>query len=479
MNILLTGVTGYIGGRMLPVLLAANHQVYCLTRDKKRMPEEYHSNPQIHLIEGDLVKGSGLENIPEDIDAAYYLVHSMSVSTNHFEEDEQHAASNFVHCLSNTRIKQVIYLSGFEHDKNLSKHLESRKETGEILKSAKNYAVTVLHAGIVIGSGSASFEIIRDLVEKLPVMFVPEFMENKCQPIAVRDVLFYLTSVLGNEAAYNRDFDIGGPDVLSYKEMLQHVAKVRGLRRHIFVLPLIRTRLCANWLYFITTTSYKLALNLTESMKNNTVCEEHAICDLFPRDLLDYDTAVKFAYEKEENDDVFTSWRDAFSSSGINWKISDRIHIPQFGVYKHIQDTVLEIPVEEALDRIWQTGGENGWWYANWLWRLRGFLDLFDHGVGIKRGRTHKTVLYPGETVDFWRVLIASKKEKRLLLYAEMWMPGEGWLDFRIISMLEGPTLRISATMRPKGIPGRLYWYMTLPFHNSIFTGMGKKLAKK
>ncbi|MGL5690945.1 MAG: SDR family oxidoreductase [Bacteroidales bacterium] len=479
MNILLTGVTGYIGGRMLPLLLAANHQVYCLIRDIKRMPEEYRQNPQIHLIEGDLVKGSGLAAIPEDLDVAYYLVHSMSGSTTHFLEDELQAATNFVNRIKETRIRQVIYLSGFDHEKNLSKHLESRKETADILKSSDHFAVTVLHAGIVIGSGSASFEIISDLVEKLPVMLVPEFMENKCQPIAVRDVLFYLTSVLGNENTYNRDYDIGGPDILSYKEMLLHVAKVRGLKRHIFVFPIIRTRLCANWLYFVTSTSYKLALNLTESMKNNTICAEHLIQELFPRDLLNYDTAVQFAYEKEENDDVFTSWRDSFSSSGINWKINDRIHIPKFGVYKHIQDTVLEIPVEEALDRIWQTGGENGWWYANWLWRLRGFLDLFDHGVGIKRGRTHKTILYPGETVDFWRVLVADKNEKRLLLYAEMWMPGEGWLDFKIISMLEGPTLRICATMRPKGIPGRLYWYMTLPFHDRIFTGMGRKLAKK
>ncbi|MGL4331805.1 MAG: NAD-dependent epimerase/dehydratase family protein, partial [Bacteroidales bacterium] len=267
MKILLTGVTGYVGGRLLPVLSDKGYEIYCIVSDKQRFPARYKDHSGITVIEGDFLTNKGLDNIPADIDVAYYLIHSMSGSVSHFDEDELISARNFREAVNKTSCKQVIYLSGFEHGEDLSRHLSSRKNTRIELKEG-NYALTVFHAGIVIGSGSASFEIIRDLVEKLPVMGIPPFMKKRCQPIAIRDVLFYLSECVLVDACMNKDFDIGGPDILSYEDMLRRVAYIRKLRRIIFIMPFIRTRLCANWLYFVTSTSYYLALNLSESMRH-------------------------------------------------------------------------------------------------------------------------------------------------------------------------------------------------------------------
>lgn len=478
MKILLTGVTGYIGGRLLPVLLDNGHQVICILRDKLRFPEEYKSHSGIEIIEGDFLKNTGMDLLPENIDAAYYLVHSMSGSVNHFQEDELISARNFREAIDKTLCKQVIYLSGFEHGDDLSKHLSSRKATGEELHKGK-YAMTVFHAGIVIGSGSASFEIIRDLVEKLPIMGIPPFMRHKCQPIAVRDILYYLSASLMNTACFNKDFDVGGPDILSYENMLREVARIRKMRRKIIVVPFIKTRLCANWLYFVTSTSYYLALNLSESMKNDAICMESSIHTILPHELLNYEEAVRLAYARIESDNVITGWRDSFSSSNIDWKIADHIHVPKHGVFKHIQETPVTIPEDAALQNIWEIGGSKGWLYANWLWKARGILDLIGRGVGLTRGRTHRKALSAGEALDFWRVLIADKNKKRLLLYAEMVMPGEGWLEFTITQKEGIPVLRIEATMRPRGVAGRLYWYSTLLFHQSIFRGLGEDIAQK
>ncbi|MGL5787454.1 MAG: SDR family oxidoreductase [Bacteroidales bacterium] len=478
MKVLLTGITGYIGGRLLPILVDEGYQIVCSLRDKLRFPEEFNSYPGIEIIECDFLKNTGMTSIPPDIDVAFYLVHSMSASTTHFQTDELVSAQNFREAIERTSCKQVIYLSGFEHSDHLSKHLSSRKATGDELRKGK-YALTVFHAGIVIGSGSASFEIIRDLVEKLPLMGIPPFMKHRCQPIAVRDILYYLSAAIMKEDCFDRDFDVGGPDILSYENMLREVARIRHLRRKIIIIPFIKTRLCANWLYFVTSTSYNLALNLSESMKDDAICMESSIKDILPHELLNYEDAVKLAYARMESDNVISGWRDSFSSSNINWKITDHIHVPKHGVYKHIQETPLTIPEELALQHIWRIGGSKGWLYANWLWKARGILDLIGRGVGLSRGRTHQESLSAGEALDFWRVLIADKNKKRLLLYAEMIMPGEGWLEFTIIEKQKGPVLKIEATMRPHGVAGRIYWLSTLAFHHSIFRGMGEEIAQK
>ncbi|MGL4994304.1 MAG: SDR family oxidoreductase [Bacteroidales bacterium] len=479
MKILLTGVTGYIGGRLLPALLDEKHSVVCVVRDIRRFPERYKDREGIEIVEGDFLDKESLINIPLDIDIAYYLIHSMSSSTEHFSEDEALSAMNFVEFIERSSTKQVIYLSGIGNDKDLSKHLSSREKVASILRDGKNFNTTILRAAIIIGSGSASFEIIRDLVEKLPIMTVPKFMKNECQPIAIRDVIYYLINSIANQEMMNRTFDIGGPSIMSYLDMLKGVAKVRKLKRHIFVLPLIKTRLCANWLYFVTSTSYTLALNLTDSMKNRVVCSESEIKRILPLELISFEKAVELAYDKIEQDNVLSSWRDSFSSSSLNWQIDERVNVPSFGTYSYKVENQFENSPEIVIDNVWQVGGTKGWWYANWLWRIRGYLDLITRGVGLSRGRTNKEELYPGQSLDFWRVLIADKEHGRLLLYAEMKMPGEGWLEFRVNKKDGVNSLKIEATMRPKNIWGRAYWYATKPLHYWIFNGMFRNLTTK
>lgn len=293
MKILLTGASGYIGRRLLPRLAEDGNEIYALVRNRSRIevPEEFRS--QVKIIEGDLLDLSSLSQIPDEIDAAYYLVHSMS-SSELFAELEAASAKNFVERLKETKAKQIIYLSGLANEIELSRHLASRKRVGEILKEGQ-IPVTILMAGIIIGSGSASFEIIRDLVEKLPVMIAPKWLKQLTQPIAIRDVLAYLMLVLANPSCIGQTFEIGGPDVMSYKELLLKFAKIRGLKRKIFTVPVLTPRLSSYWLFFVTRTSFSLARFLVESLINNAVCKENRIQKLFPRKLLTYEEAVQFA----------------------------------------------------------------------------------------------------------------------------------------------------------------------------------------
>jgi uncharacterized protein YbjT (DUF2867 family) len=327
MKILLTGANGYIGARLLPRLVEDGHEVYAMVRSRGRIeiPEKFRS--QIHVIEADLLNPSSLMQIPTDIDAAYYLVHSMSYSQK-FSELEAASARNFVSRLQSTQAKQIIYLGGLSNEAHLSRHLTSRKQVGEILKMGK-IPVTILMAGIIIGSGSASFEIIRDLVEKLPIMIAPKWINHLTQPIAVRDVLAYLILVLGNPACLNQSFEIGGPDVMSYKELLLKFMEIRGLRRKIFTVPVLTPRLSSYWLFFVTSTSFSLACFLVESLMNNVICKENRITMLFPRKLLGYEEAVQLAFACIEEDWVPSSWKDTLSGSTLNPDLSIYVHVPR------------------------------------------------------------------------------------------------------------------------------------------------------
>lgn len=475
MNILLTGVTGYIGGRLLPVLLDAGHTVYACVRDRNRFPKGYEQYTNLHITEVDFLHPH-IENLPLEIDAAYYLIHSMTDSVDHFDADEGIQARNFVAYMERTRVKQVIYLSGIAAGAELSRHLSSRKHVGEILAEG-NFNLTILRAAIIVGAGSASFEIMYDLVDKLPFMIAPKTLNNLCQPIAVKNVIFYLKGVLMDPRFYNRTFDIGGPDVLTYKNMLEGIARVRSLKRHIITVPGISASLIAHWFYFITSTSYKLAVNLSDSMKNTVICQENSIRKLLSQHLLTYEEMVEQALEKIETDNVLTSWKDSFSSSGLNYKISDHWKVPVHGVLSYEVEEKVHVGRDEVLKRVWEIGGSNGWWFANWLWKARGFLDLFGKGVGM-RGRTNREKLMPGDAIDFWRVMIADKEAGRLLLYAEMIMPGQGWLEFRLFEKNHKLFLRQKATFRPHGWRGRLYWLSTKPLHHFIFHGMIRKMTE-
>jgi uncharacterized protein YbjT (DUF2867 family) len=472
MKILLTGATGYIGKRLLPELIKKGHKVVCAVRDHNRFNPDPTLKDRIEVIECNFLEPYSLLQIPNDIDAAYYLIHSMSASIDNFESLEKKSAENFRNRMNQTAAKQVIYLSGIVNDQELSRHLSSRKNVEEIL-SEGSYQLTTLRAGIIVGSGSASFEIIRDLVEKLPVMITPRWLNTQSQPIAIRNVIQFLEGVLQNEKTYGQSFDIGGPEILTYKEMLLRFAKIRGLRRLILVVPVMTPKLSSYWLYFITSTSYKLAVNLVASMKIPIIGKKNQLHEWLKIELLNYETAVRNAFETIQLNDIPSSWTDALSSQTLESGVRDVIKVPEFGCFRDIRQRSIK-DEGKVLQKIWEIGGENGWYYGNWLWAIRGVADKLFGGVGLRRGRRNPTELKTGDSLDFWRVLLADEDQKRLLLYAEMKLPGEAWLEFKIIDNI----LYQTATFRPLGLFGRLYWYSVMPFHSFIFKGMIDKIAE-
>ncbi len=472
MNILITGTTGYIGKRLIPLLLNKGHNLYCTTRDYNRIPKELNNHKNIHIIEIDFLNHQDKNPIPTEIDVAYYLMHSMSTSSDDFSDLEMQCAQNFKSLLEQTSVKQVIYLSGIVNDSTLSKHLKSRHQVEQILAS-KAYALTTLKAGIIVGSGSASFEIIRDLVEKLPLMITPRWLDTKTQPIAIRDVLKYLHEVIGREEFHNGSFDIYGPDILTYKEMLLQFSEVRELKRFIYTLPIFSPKLSSYWLFFVTSTSYNLAKSLVSSMKVEIIGKPGKLQEHLPFKPISYKKAVQLAFLKIAQNEIVSSWTDSMVSGVLNEKYSDQIHIPTYGCFKDSKHKTVSNDAE-SLDKIWKIGGDTGWYKFQFLWKIRGYIDKIFGGVGLRRGRRHPTELKSGDSVDFWRVLVADKQTKRLLLYAEMKLPGEAWLEFKIID----GTLYQNAIFRPKGVLGRLYWYSVMPFHGFVFNGLIKHLSK-
>nr|WP_315153044.1 SDR family oxidoreductase [uncultured Flavobacterium sp.] len=473
MNILLTGATGYIGKRLLPLLVAQGHHVICCVRDKDRFYLPENLIDEVQVIEVDFLNQESLSAIPNEVDVAYYLIHSMSGSAKNYDELEYASALNFVDRMNLTRVKQVIYLSGIVNDTILSKHLASRKAVEDVLKTGL-FAITTLRAGIIVGSGSASFEIIRDLVNKLPVMITPKWLNTKCQPIAISDVLAFLIGSLHNESTFDQNFDIGGPDILTYKEMLLKFAQAAGLKRYIYTVPVMTPKLSSYWLYFVTSTSYKLASALVSSMKVEVICQDNRINALLKLQPMSYNEAVSRALIKIDKDDIASSWKDAMISGQFIGNVADYLKVPKKNCFIDRRKKEI-INRNYTTERIWSIGGETGWYYGDWLWEIRGFIDKLVGGVGLRRGRTNQHDIHSGDVLDFWRVLYANKKEGKLILYAEMKLPGEAWLEFKIIHN----TLYQAATFKPHGFWGKLYWYSVLPFHGFIFEGMINKLIKK
>ncbi len=478
MKMLLTGATGYIGKRLLPVLIEQGHTVVCCVRNKNRFPSDgVYNHPNISLFEIDFLKEIPSAELIKDIDAAYYLIHSMSSNVKDFGPLEEKSANNFVKLIEQTSARQIIYLGGITNEEKLSRHLISRKRVEEIL-SKSSIPFTSIKAGIIVGSGSASFEIIRDLVEKLPVMITPKWLNTKHQPIAIRNILQYLSGVLLKPETFNRSYDVGGPDVLSYKEMLLQFAEVRGLKRFIFTVPVMTPRLSSYWLYFVTSTSYMLAINLVNSMKIEVVAKENELEEILSIKPITYKEAVQLAFQRIEQNNVISSWKDSLISSYNDNSLLEHINVPANGCYFDVREKEINNNVEKVLDNIWSIGGERGWYYGDWLWHIRGFLDKLIGGVGLRRGRTNLHKINTGDTLDFWRVLAADRENKRLLLYAEMKLPGEAWLEFNIINRSEKAIFKQTATFRPKGVLGRLYWYSVMPFHYFVFNGMAENIVK-
>lgn len=471
MKILLTGATGYIGKRLLPRLLAEGHEVVCCVRDRKRFTVLPAMQARVTAVEADLLEPGSLAAIPEGIACAYYLVHSMS-SAGRFDQLEYRSAVNFRERMDELAVAQVIYLSGIVNEHTLSRHLASRKKVEDTL-AAGRFSLTTLRAGIIVGSGSASFEIIRDLVEKLPVMIAPAWLDTRCQPIGIGDVVELLLRCLNKEETFDRSFDIGGPDILTYKEMLLGYAEARGLKRLIRTVPVMTPRLSSYWLYFITSTSFALALNLVNSMKVEVVCRDNEIMRILALQPKSYRKTIRAAFDAIEQNTILSSWKDSLVSGRFTGNISDYVQVPQFGC---LQDT-RTLPVSDpdaVMQRVWEIGGDRGWYYLHWLWRFRGFLDKVAGGVGLRRGRTSADTLHAGEALDFWRVLLADRAGRRLLLYAEMKLPGEAWLEF---SLDDKNVLQQKATFRPRGLWGRFYWYALVPIHHIIFRGMIRRIA--
>ena len=471
MKILITGTTGYIAKRLIPLLLTEGHSLLCCVRDINRIPEEFKDDNRISFLEIDFLKIKN-QVFPKDIDTAYYLIHSMSTTSIDFEVLEEICALNFKNLLEQTNCQQLIYLSGIVNDDLLSKHLQSRYKVEKLLHS-KKYALTTFRAGIIVGSGSASFEIIRDLVEKLPVMVAPKWLNTTTQPIAIRNVLGYLTKALLKDSLYNKSYDIYGPELLTYKQMLLQFAEVRGLKRWIITLPVLSPKMSSYWLYFVTSTSFNLAKSLVSSMKVAIVGKSSNIQKLIPLELLTYKESVAKAFQKIAQNNIVSSWKDAVVSGVFDTSYTSYIKLPHYGCFKDIKSRQITDEVK-TLDKIWRIGGDNGWYGYDFLWEIRGFMDTLFGGVGLRRGRRSAYDIKAGDALDFWRVLVADKKEKRLLLFAEMKLPGEAWLEFKIVK----GKLYQRAIFRPKGILGRLYWYLVLPFHGFIFNNMINQLIK-
>lgn len=383
---------------------------------------------------------------------------------------------NFCDWLATTHCKRIIYLGGLVPKGSLSRHLQSRENVDEILRSG-SIPVTTFRASIIVGSGSASFEIIRDLVEKLPFMITPRWTNTRCQPIAIRNVIHYLTGCLETPETSGRALDIGGPEILTYRELLRQYAVARGLQRYFISVPLLTPRLSARWLQFVTATTLPLAKSLIESLRNETICQNHQITQLIPQPLISYHQAIELAFARIAQNRVPSSWIDSLSSGKLNPDFLRSIRVPEHGVLCDQQRVNLSSDQKTVIDRVWSIGGEEGWPSMNWAWRMRGWVDRLIGGTGLRRGRRHQQELRAGDALDFWRVLMADRESDRnsarLILYAEMKLPGEAWLDFEITHN----QLRQTATFRPRGLLGRLYWYSLLPFHFLLFPKMAIKLA--
>jgi len=477
LKILLTGATGYIGKRLLPVLLEQGHSVICSVRDINRFPKDgIYNHPGISIFEADFLNKTDYDPVLDNLDAAYYLIHSMSSGITDFEKLEGISAENFNSLLNKTSAKQVIYLSGIINQDKLSRHLASRKNVEEILKKG-SVPLTTIRAGIIVGSGSASFEIMRDLVEKLPIMIAPKWLKTKNQPVAIENVIECLTGVLLNKQTINKSFDFGGPDILAYKEMLLQFAEVRGLKRIIISVPIMTPRLSSYWLYFVTATSYKLAVNLVNSMKIEIICKNNELMQMLKITPISYKKAVELAFENVERNMVVSSWKDSLISSSPENTLYEHLTVPVNGCYVDKREIEILVNENKVIENIWSIGGESGWYYADWLWHVRGFIDKLFGGVGLRRGRTNPNSINIGDALDFWRVLVADKTIKRLLLYAEMKLPGEAWLEFKISEKNQKYYLIQTATFRPRGLWGRMYWYSVLPLHLLIFKGMARNVV--
>jgi uncharacterized protein YbjT (DUF2867 family) len=469
--LLLTGGTGYIGGRLLPLLESRGVRVRCLTRRPESLRDRV--GPGTEVVEGDVLDRDSLGPALEGVDTAYYLVHSMGARGS-FEENDRKGAAHFAAAAKEQGVRRIIYLGGLgQSEGQLSSHLRSRQEVGEVLRST-GVAVIEFRASIIIGSGSLSFELIRALVERLPVMICPRWVATTAQPIAVEDVLEYLLAALDLPGEESRVFEIGGPDQVSYGGIMREYARQRGLRRLMIRVPVLTPYLSSLWLGLVTPVYARIGRKLIEGVRSPTLVRDPAALETFPMRPRGLAEAIQRALVHEDREFAETRWSDAFSSGGKPRRWGGR----RFG--SRIVDSRavdVDLPPEAAFDPIQRIGGRTGWYYANWLWRLRGLLDLLVGGVGIRRGRRDPRQLRVGDVLDFWRVE-AVQPPRRLRLAAEMRLPGRAWLEFEVTENEGRSRIRQTALFDPLGLAGLAYWYALYPLHKLVFNGMLRGIVR-
>jgi uncharacterized protein YbjT (DUF2867 family) len=475
-QVLVTGITGYIGGRLVPALLEAGYRVRVMARDASRLQGRPWLE-QVDVVEGDVLNPDSLQVTLKGIDIAYYLIHSMRDSDD-FQQRDIRAARNFGAAARAQGVKRIIYLGGLgDPAADLSKHLRSRQQTGEGLRES-GVPVTEFRAGVIIGSGSLSFEMIRYLTERLPIMICPRWIYTRVQPIGIRDTLNYLVSALETSESTGRIIEIGGAEVVTYRDMILSYAKVRGLRRYMIPVPVLTPHLSSYWVHWITPIPADIVRPLVEGLRNEVVVRDDSAHRLFPIiQPMNYRAAVKRALEKLTASEVETSWADALVSS---WPYEKPpVLTNNEGMIIEQRQRVVKAPPDVVFRVFTSVGGANGWLYFNWAWYLRGTLDRLLGGVGLRRGRRRPEEVRIGDALDFWRVE-AVEPGHLLRLRAEMKIPGVAWLQFHAEPTNDGHTHLVQeALFAPKGLFGLLYWYGLYPIHRLIFSGMIRELASR
>ena len=470
-TILLTGATGYVGGRLLPALLAAGRRVRCLARRPEVLRARLAGAAEV--AEGDLLLPDTLPKVLEGIHTSYYLVHSMMGGAR-FEADDRVAAANFARAARQAGVRRIVYLGGLTStDGDLSSHLRSRLEVGNELRS-HGVPIVEFRASIIIGSGSLSFELIRALAERLPVMITPRWVRTPAQPIAIEDVVQYLLLALPLPEGQSAVYEIGGADVVSYGELVLEYARQRGLKRRLLPVPSLTPRLSSLWLGLVTPIYARVGRQLIEGVRNPSVVRDPSALHVFPVRPMGVAKAIQRALRNEDREFAETRWSDALAfAQAYRSRAGLRVGT------RFVDSRTVEVPLppHQAFAPVRRIGGRTGWFYANWLWRIRGWLDLLAGGAGLRRGRRDPERLRAGDALDFWRVE-AYEPDRRLLLAAEMKLPGRAWLEFEALPGPSGTTLRQTAIFDAVGLTGLAYWWLVYPLHALVFRGMLGRIAR-
>ncbi len=471
-RVLVTGATGYIGGRLVHVLESEGVPLRCLARQPAALASRVSSTTEV--VAGDLLDPSSLDRAFDGIDTAYYLVHSMGAHGDYRDADRI-AARNFGEAARRAGIRRIVYLGGLATgDQALSRHLRSRIETGQALRES-GVPVVEFRASVVIGSGSLSFELIRALVERLPVMICPRWVSTLAQPIGIDDVLAYLAAALDLPGGESRTFEIGGADQASYGDVMREYARQRGLKRIMISVPLLTPRLSSLWLGLVTPVYARVGRELVAGLKNQSVVTDAAALAAFPIRPVGLREAIGRAIRHEDRAFALTRWSDARSSGGAAPSPADARFGSRLADRRQVH---VAVDADRAFAPIARIGGERGWYFGTWLWRLRGAVDLVLGGVGMRRGRRDPEVPAVGDTLDFWRVE-AYEPGRRLRLAAEMKVPGRAWLEFEVVPDVGGAVVHQTAVFEPAGLSGLAYWYALLPIHSLIFAGMLRAVARR